>query len=54
MSKQAVFIVERLGEAAFEAYMSLTVENRKDPAQVKDLLVKRFDRPKRNREVVYP
>ena len=49
--KIAVFIAERLDEAAFDTYMTLTTEDKKDPEKIKDALLNGFDRSKRNREV---
>ena len=49
--KVAVFIAEKLEDAAFDTYLAMATADKKDPAKVKAALVKAFDRPKRNREV---
>ena len=49
--KAAVFIGEKLDDAAFDVYLTIAPEDRKDPAKVKAALIKAFDRPKRNREI---
>ena len=50
--KKAAFIAGRLEEPAFDVYMSLSDENKKDPEQIKAALINSFDNAKRNREVV--
>lgn len=49
--KKAVFIAERLDDAAFEAYIGLSDADKKDAEKIKEALLKHFDRAKRNREV---
>ena len=49
--KKAAFIAGRLEEAAFDVYMALSDEAKKDPEQVKKALTDTFDNAKRNREV---
>ena len=48
--KIAVFIAERLDEAAFDIYMTLTTEDKKDPEKIKDALLNGFDHSNRNHE----
>lgn len=49
--KKAVFIAERLEDAAYDVYTTLNTEDRKDPEKIKTALLKNFHRSKRNREV---
>ena len=49
--KEAVFIAERLEKEAFDVYMNLATDDKKDPVKVKEALINTFDKPKRNREV---
>ena len=49
--EKAVFIAERLEDAAFDVYTTLTTDDRKDPEKIKTALLNNFHRSKRNREV---
>ena len=49
--KKAVFIAERLDGVAFDVYMALTDDEKKDSEVVKKALTDSFDRASRNREV---
>ena len=49
--KKAAFIAGRLEEPAFDVYMALSSEDKKDPEKIKTALVNGFDNAKRNREV---
>ena len=51
--KKAAFIAGRLEEPAFDVYMALTDEDKKDPEKIKAALVESFDNAKRNREVAF-
>ena len=49
--KKAAFIASRLEVPAFDVYMSLTADQKKNPEEIKTALVNSFDNAKRNREV---
>ena len=49
--KKAAFIASKLEVPAFDIYMSLSDEGKKDPEAIKTALVNSFDNAKRNREV---
>ena len=49
--KKAAFIAGRLEEPAFDVYMALPDEEKKDPEKIKTALLQSFDNAKRNREV---
>ena len=49
--KKAAFIAGRLEEPAFDVYMALTADDKKDPEKIKTALINSFDNSKRNREV---
>ena len=49
--KKAAFIAGRLEEPAFDVYMALSDEDKKDPEKIKTALLGSFDNAKKNREV---
>ena len=49
--KKAAFIAGRLEEPAFDVYMALPEDDKKDPEKIKTALLDSFDNAKRNREV---
>ena len=49
--KKAAFIAGRLEEPAFDVYMALSEEDKKDPEKIKTALLGSFDNAKQNREV---
>ena len=49
--KKAVFVAERLDGAAFDIYMGMAEEDKKDHEKLKKALLDNFDRAARNREV---
>ena len=49
--KKAVFIAKLLDDAAFDVYMTLSDDDKKDPVKIKDALVNNFERATKNREV---
>ena len=49
--KKAAFIAGRLEESAFDVYMALSEDDKKDPEKIKKTLTDTFDNAKRNREV---
>ena len=49
--KKAAFIAGRLEEPAFDVYMALSAEDKKDPEKIKTALLGSFDNAKQNREV---
>ena len=51
--KKAAFIAGRLDEHAFDVYMALSDDDKKDPEKIKAALVEGFDDAKRNREVAF-
>ena len=49
--KKAAFIAGRLEEPAFDVYMALSEDDKKDPEKIKTALKNTFDNAKQNREV---
>ena len=51
--KKSAFIAGRLEEPAFDVYMALSDDDKKDPEKIKTALIECFDNAIRNREVAF-